>query len=142
MSSPRSASTLRVGDAERDAVVELLNRHFAAGRLTALEREERTGLALTARTVADLDVLLADLPPLDSLPGRAPRPKRHVVTAHVQRTVAAAVLVAAAVFLAFHLVPVLAAVAVVLVVTRVVAASHRGWRHPRPRCGWGAPTRW
>lgn len=53
---------LRIGDAERDATVEQLNEHFAAGRLTAREHDERTSLALTARTQADLDALLADLP--------------------------------------------------------------------------------
>ncbi len=60
-----SDGTLRIGDTERDATVDQLNQHFAAGRLTALEREERTTRALTARTARDLAALLADLPRLD-----------------------------------------------------------------------------
>jgi hypothetical protein len=53
---------LRVGDAERGRVVDQLAEHHAAGRLTLPEFEDRVGSALTARTGADLDLLLRDLP--------------------------------------------------------------------------------
>ena len=53
---------LRVGDAEREAVVAQLRTHLGAGRLTLDEFEERTGHALAARTVGDLVPLTADLP--------------------------------------------------------------------------------
>ena len=57
---------IRASDADRDAVVAALSEHFQAGRLTTEELEERTGQALAARTLGQLDELTADLP--------APRP--------------------------------------------------------------------
>lgn len=57
---------VRASDADREAVVSALSEHFQAGRLTTEELEERTGLALQARTLGQLDELTADLP--------APRP--------------------------------------------------------------------
>jgi hypothetical protein len=59
----RPAAT-RASDADRDAVVSDLSEHFQAGRLTAAEFDERTGLALTARTWGELGELAADLPAL------------------------------------------------------------------------------
>jgi hypothetical protein len=69
----------RVGDDERNAAVEELRVHFAAGRLTMDEFEERTGSALAARTVGDLTLLTADLPAVrtrSSGPPIRPRPPR------------------------------------------------------------------
>lgn len=57
---------LRVGDAERDRVTELLAEHHAAGRLTAIELDERLTAALAARTRDDLVAPLADLPAVPS----------------------------------------------------------------------------
>jgi hypothetical protein len=67
-----NASQLRVGDAERDVAAERLARHFAAGRLTQLEYDERLSAAMSARTGGDLDRLFADLPllPDQLLPAR------------------------------------------------------------------------
>lgn len=53
---------LRASDADRDRAVQALNAHFAAGRLTAEEHEERTTTAYAARTLGELTPLLADLP--------------------------------------------------------------------------------
>jgi hypothetical protein len=53
---------MRASDAERDAVVAALGEHFQAGRLTAEELDERTGKALAARTLPELEDLTADLP--------------------------------------------------------------------------------
>ena len=53
---------MRASDSDRDAVVSDLSEHFQAGRLTAGEFDERTGLALAARTWGDLRELLSDLP--------------------------------------------------------------------------------
>lgn len=53
---------LRVGDRERQAVVDQLRTHLGDGRLELHEFEERTALALAARTVGDLVPLTADLP--------------------------------------------------------------------------------
>ncbi|MGH3471331.1 MAG: DUF1707 SHOCT-like domain-containing protein [Nocardioidaceae bacterium] len=53
---------IRIGDAERDAAVSSLGEHFAAGRLTHEEYDERANVAFKARTQSDLRPLFADLP--------------------------------------------------------------------------------
>ncbi|WP_326642106.1 DUF1707 domain-containing protein [Streptosporangium sp. NBC_01755] len=53
---------LRIGDAERDAAMEALREHYAKGRLTREELDERLELTLSARTGGDLAVVCADLP--------------------------------------------------------------------------------
>jgi hypothetical protein len=53
---------MKASDADRDAVVTALSEHFQTGRLTREELDERTGRALTARTLHELDELTADLP--------------------------------------------------------------------------------
>ena len=53
---------MKASDVDRDAVVATLSEHFQAGRLTGEELDERTGHALTARTLGELDELTADLP--------------------------------------------------------------------------------
>jgi hypothetical protein len=66
---------LRVSQAERDEVVTVLAGHFADGRLTVEEYEERVEAALAARTGRDLEPLLEDLP-ADDRPA-APARTRH-----------------------------------------------------------------
>ena len=56
---------IRASDADRDRVAALLREHHAAGRLTAEEFHERMERALIARTLGELDELLADLPAID-----------------------------------------------------------------------------
>jgi hypothetical protein len=53
---------VRIGDAERDRVIDQLADHHAAGRLTLAEFEDRMATAHAARTGADLAVLTGDLP--------------------------------------------------------------------------------
>ena len=53
---------LRVGDRDRDAVVQRLQQAFAEGRLDDEEFDQRTRAALTARLGSDLAVLTGDLP--------------------------------------------------------------------------------
>lgn len=53
---------MRVGYAEREHVVVLLTEQCAGGRLTPDELQQRTAEARAARTFADLDRLVADLP--------------------------------------------------------------------------------
>jgi len=55
-------SATRASDRERDAVVQRIQQAFAEGRLDDAEFDERMRSALTARTHADLDMLLGDLP--------------------------------------------------------------------------------
>jgi Domain of unknown function (DUF1707) len=61
-SGSSEALAVRASDSERDAVVQRVQQAFAEGRLDDTEFDERMRAALTARTHADLDVLLADLP--------------------------------------------------------------------------------
>jgi hypothetical protein len=53
---------MRIGDAERDRAIASLGDHFAAGRLTAEEFDQRMDQALKARFNEDLEPLFADLP--------------------------------------------------------------------------------
>ena len=53
---------MRAADADRDRVVEFLQRAYSEGRLSKDEYDARMGRALAARTYADLDQLVADLP--------------------------------------------------------------------------------
>lgn len=61
---------LRIGDAEREAAAAALGEHFAMGRLTREEYDERSDVVWSARTRADLDPLFSDLP----APAQAPPP--------------------------------------------------------------------
>jgi hypothetical protein len=53
---------VRIGDAERDGTIAALSEHFAAGRLSRDELDERVEQAMSAKFDADLVPLLADLP--------------------------------------------------------------------------------
>lgn len=64
-----SEPDLRIGDAERDATAALLAHHFAAGRLSRSEFDERTEQVLVARTRSQVDHVVVDLP---STPGERP----------------------------------------------------------------------
>jgi hypothetical protein len=68
----QAAGAVRASNAERDVVAGKLQDAFAEGRLDDDEFDQRMRAALTARTQAELDVLLTDLPAAAG-PG-APRP--------------------------------------------------------------------
>jgi hypothetical protein len=53
---------MRASDADRDRVVEFLNTAYTEGRLSKDEYDGRLENAFSARTYADLDQLVADLP--------------------------------------------------------------------------------
>lgn len=56
---------VRASDADRERAATLLREHHAEGRLSAEEFHERLDAAFAARTVGDLDDILADLPAID-----------------------------------------------------------------------------
>jgi hypothetical protein len=56
---------IRASDADRDRTAALLREHHAAGRLTTDEFNERLDKAYAAKTLGELDELLADLPGID-----------------------------------------------------------------------------
>jgi hypothetical protein len=57
-----STPELRLGDVERESAVTALGEHYAAGRLTREEYDERSDRALRATTFTDLKPLFVDLP--------------------------------------------------------------------------------
>lgn len=123
----RTTDSLRIGDAERDAAIAALTRHFTDGRLTQAEHEERTGLALTARTGADLRRLFVDLPRLsEPVPAR---PAVHRVVQPIIGTLA----VVLGILMLVNLVPVFMLVAFAFLATRIAVGvwarpRHRAWR--------------
>ena len=56
------ADPVRIGDAERDHAASALGEHYATGRLTKEEYEERSGQVWAAKFQSDLEPLFADLP--------------------------------------------------------------------------------
>jgi hypothetical protein len=67
---------IRVSDADRDHVTARLRDHFAEGRLTPVELDERISAALNATTFGDLRRVMADLPgPVPVPPAAAQRPQ-------------------------------------------------------------------
>ena len=67
---------MRASDADRERTASLLREHHAAGRLDAAEFNDRLDKAFEAKTMGDLDALLADLPGIDlyRLPAASIRP--------------------------------------------------------------------
>jgi len=53
---------MRVGDAEREATVAELREHFASGRLTQEEFNQRVDQTFAAKTRGDLKAVTRDLP--------------------------------------------------------------------------------
>src|SRR5271169_3339319 len=75
------APSLRVADADREALADELRDHVVAGTLTAEEFEERVESAYKASTRGELDALKADLPMSPAALQRAQRARR----AHLRR---------------------------------------------------------
>ena len=76
--SDRRAPTrpdLRVSDAERSEVADVLSKHYADGRLDAAEFKERLDQAMGAKRRSDFEGLLTDLPPVEAAP-EPTRPRR------------------------------------------------------------------
>ncbi|MFJ9610242.1 DUF1707 domain-containing protein [Kitasatospora sp. NPDC101176] len=78
--APVAQADLRVSDADRERIAELLRDAYAEGRLDAEEHAERIGAAYAAKTFGDLVPLTRDLPghrPLsfEKPPLEAPAPR-------------------------------------------------------------------
>jgi hypothetical protein len=63
---PDDARRVRIGDAEREEVLNALQEHLAAGRLDVDEYEQRAERVVAARYAEDLRDLLSDLPPTEA----------------------------------------------------------------------------
>ena len=64
------ADDLRASDAERERAAQDIREHFAAGRLTDDELDDRVQAAYAARTEGELRTLLSDLPKLPASPAQ------------------------------------------------------------------------
>jgi hypothetical protein len=65
---------IRASDADRERITARLRDHFAEGRLTREELDERVTAALKAKTLGDLRPLMADLPAPAPVPQQAGMP--------------------------------------------------------------------
>ncbi|NDL57759.1 DUF1707 SHOCT-like domain-containing protein [Phytoactinopolyspora mesophila] len=102
---------LRIGDAERDSAASTLSEHYASGRLTKSEYDERLEGIWAAKFDADLQPLFADLPgsygaaePVIRRPagkGPASRQRRHPHPDRAKTFVLAPVMVGGLLALAF-----------------------------------------
>jgi hypothetical protein len=63
---------IRVSDADRERVAEQLREHYAAGRLSTDELDERITATLGARTFRDLHAVMTDLPGEHQLAAQPP----------------------------------------------------------------------
>jgi len=68
-----SYSGLRISDTERAEVADLLSKHYGDGRLDQAEFNERLDQAMKAKTYADLDGILVDLPRTEAEASEAPK---------------------------------------------------------------------
>lgn len=152
---------MRASDADREQVVSRLRSAAGEGRLAADELEHRVSAALRARTYAELEATVADLPGNDR-PRRVSRPARRTGAAWALSTVrthpvavlviAPIVLAAAAMILAATVIWVILMVVVMLLSgpprrrghTRrqmYGAWTYGPWMYTRQRRGYGPPRR-
>jgi hypothetical protein len=66
-------SAMRISDAERSEVADLLSKHYGDGRLDQEEFNQRMDQAMRAKTYADLSDLFVDLPRTETEVAEAPR---------------------------------------------------------------------
>ena len=120
---------VRIGDQERDEALDTLGEHFAAGRLSREEFDERAEQAIGARFDRDLAALFRDLPdrrPREVVVVRPSRP-RAVAVLPVAFTALLPLLVLAAVASVVLHAPVLVGPLIWLLVLSGLGRRH----HPR-----------
>jgi uncharacterized membrane protein len=133
--SQQGGPELRIGDAEREAAVGALGEHYAAGRLTKEEFDERSDRAWAARTSTDLWPLFADLPRPRTMGATArspeparPQPERRGHQGWWLRAAFVPVLVVVLVLTVLTHLPLFLLVVLVWV---LLTRTHRGWGAPR-----------
>jgi len=143
--------SIRVSDADRDRVSAQLRDHFAAGRITTGELDERLSAALNAKTFGDLRRIMADLPgPVPALADAAPPALRATPTWVVRRRPSFPPLILLALLAALLIPPigwmlatfVINVILLVWLMTFAAAAFASGRRRQRHRHGdWQRPRR-
>ena len=86
---------LRASDADRDLVAERLRTAAAEGRIATDELDERMGATLAARTYAELEAVIADLPGTQPERRRSATPARSVAGVAIALALVVPVLMAA-----------------------------------------------
>jgi DUF1707 SHOCT-like domain len=127
----QTTAQLRVSDAERAAVADRLAQHYGDGRLDQAELDDRLGRAMSAKTRADLDGLLADLP--EAGPALAPGGPRGG-TPEPPRPAAARP--------RWRLLPLVLVILLVLLAWRVLASWAGPWGPLWPGAWFGLPWLW
>jgi len=143
--------SIRVSDADRDRVTAQLRDHFAAGRITPGELDERLSAALTAKTFGQLRRIMADLPgpvpapvgasppALRATPARAARRRHPPFPPLILLALLAALLLPGTGWLLAAVVNVVLLFWLMTFVVGAVAVGrpqrrwhhHGGWQHPR-----------
>ncbi|MGO9905077.1 MAG: DUF1707 domain-containing protein [Solirubrobacteraceae bacterium] len=120
--------TLRASDADREQIIDRLRKASAEGRLAVRELEHRVAAALRARTFAELDATVSDLP------GSRLGERRSVARRAVCTMQAHPALLLVAIPLALAAVATLVAITVLwsTLVLVVFLLGHRRRRHPGP----------
>lgn len=67
---------IRIGTAERETAMRRLSDHFAAGRLSVAEFDERSAVVAAATTRGDLVGVFADLPEPAAQPQQSAQPQQ------------------------------------------------------------------
>jgi hypothetical protein len=67
---PPDTGNLRIGDADRELIAEVLSEHMTDGRITTDELEDRLGALYASQTRAQARSVLAGLPPLSPSGGQ------------------------------------------------------------------------
>jgi Flp pilus assembly protein TadB len=137
-------NAIRIGDAEREAAISSLASHFAEGRLTQVEHEERMALALNAKTGRDLDVLFADLPRRGDATPATRRPPRGLRIERLMQPLFVAAVLVIGIFVILNLLPFIALVVLAIVASRLLFGMRyrrHGWYRSQ---GWygGTQRRW
>lgn len=130
--------SLRAADRDRDQVAEALREHYAQGRLSMEEFDERTTAATSAKTIGELRALTVDLPVLSG----AGEPEQRAWSPKQMRWitvggVAAAVAVLAVLTFFGHRVFAVPTWLVILVVVRMLHGRRRTPGARGPRAGRG-----
>jgi hypothetical protein len=134
-----TAPQLRIGDAEREATAGVLREHYAQGRLTTDELNQRLDASFAATTQGQLDRVTADLPhlqqPWGPMPAAAPRRRGRLPVLAIRGFTAlcAALIALLAVSLVVHRndhhsIPGIAIIVIILVVLRAVLSGIFGRR--------------
>jgi uncharacterized protein DUF1707 len=138
---------VRIGDADREAAVSALGEHYAAGRLTKEEFDERSDQAWAARTASGLWPLFADLPRPVAAPQPVSRPAgrtRGSERGHPGWWMGARWAPLLLVVLGLVVLTHAPLFLLVLLVWLFLARSGRHWAHSRGRSDWsrGGPAPW